>query len=58
MTVVDSFTAQASLVPGLSIRPLKPQLTFDVSAMFLLNRPPTALATDFLKVLGKVIEAP
>lgn len=58
MTVVDSFTAQASLVPGLSMRPLKPQLTFDVSAMFLLNRPPTALATDFLKVLGKVIEAP
>lgn len=58
MTVVDSFTAQASLAPGISMRPLKPQLTFDVSAMFLLNRPPTALATDFLKTLGKVIEAP
>ena len=26
MTVVDSFTAQASLAPGLSMRPLKPQL--------------------------------
>ena len=58
MTVVDSFTAQASLAPGLSVRPLKPQLTFDVNAMFLLNRPPTALATDFLKVLGRVIDAP
>ncbi|VVT20122.1 LysR family transcriptional regulator [Sphingomonas sp. EC-HK361] len=58
MTVVDSFTAQASLAPGISMRPLKPQLTFDVSAMFLINRPPTALATDFLKTLGKVIEAP
>ncbi|NML05218.1 LysR family transcriptional regulator [Sphingomonas sp. G-3-2-10] len=58
MTVVDSFTAQASLSPGLSIRPLKPQITFDVHAMFLLNRPPTALATDFLKTLGQVINVP
>jgi DNA-binding transcriptional LysR family regulator len=58
MTVVDSFTAQASLTPGLSIRPLKPQITFDVHAMFLLNRPPTALATDFLKTLGQVINVP
>jgi DNA-binding transcriptional LysR family regulator len=58
MAVVDSFTAQASLTPGLSVRPLKPQLTFDVHAMFLLNRPPNALATEFLKTLGRVIEAP
>jgi DNA-binding transcriptional LysR family regulator len=58
MTVVDSFTAQASLAPGLSVRPLKPPLTFDIHAMFLLNRPPTALATDFLKTLARVIEAP
>ena len=58
MTVVDSFTAQASLVPGLAMRPLKPQLTFDVHAMFLHNRPPTALATDFLKTLARVIDAP
>jgi DNA-binding transcriptional LysR family regulator len=58
ITVVDSFTAQASLAPGLSVRPLKPQVTFDVHAMFLLNRPPTALATDFLKTLAQVIDAP
>ncbi|MES2056463.1 MAG: LysR family transcriptional regulator [Pseudomonadota bacterium] len=58
MTVVDSFTAQASLAPGLSIRPLKPQLTFDVHAMFLVNRPPTALATDFLNMLARVIDTP
>ncbi|WP_404368757.1 LysR family transcriptional regulator [Sphingomonas sp. MMS24-J45] len=57
MTVVDSFTAQASLAPGLSVRPLKPQITFDVHAMFLLDRPPTALATDFLKTLARVIDA-
>lgn len=58
MTVVDSFTAQASLVPGLAMRPLKPQLTFDVHAMFLIDRPPTALATEFLKTLARVIDAP
>jgi DNA-binding transcriptional LysR family regulator len=57
ITVVDSFTAQAALVPGLAMRPLKPQLTFDVHAMFLLNRPPNALATDFLKTLAQVIDA-
>ncbi len=58
MTVVDSFTAKASLAPGLSVRPLKPPLTFPVHGMFLLNRPPTALATDFLKTLARVIVAP
>lgn len=57
MTVVDSFTAQASMAPGLSMRPLKPQITFDVHAMFLLNRPPTALTTDFLKTMAQVIDA-
>jgi len=58
MTVVDSFTALASLVPGLSMRPLKPPLTFDIHAMYLVNRPPAALATDFLKALASVIDAP
>ena len=56
MAVVDNFTAQASLTPGLAMRPLKPRLTFDVQAMFLTNRPPAALATDFLKTLGQVID--
>lgn len=56
MTVVDNFTAQASLTPGLSMRPLKPRLTFDIHAMFLINRPPNALSTDFLKTLGQVID--
>lgn len=58
MTVVDNFTAQAWLTPGLSMRPLKPQLTFDIQAMHLVDRPPGALATEFLKTLGRVIEAP
>ena len=58
MTVVDSFTAQASIGSGLSARPIEPPILFDVHAMFLLNRPPTALATDFLKTLGQVINTP
>lgn len=58
MTVVDSFTAKALLSRGLSMRPLMPQLTFGVQAMFLLNRPPTALATDFLKTFARVIDRP
>ncbi len=56
ITVVDSFTAQAALAPGLAMRPLKPPLTFDLYAMYFHNRPPTALATDFLEVVSQVID--
>jgi len=58
MTVVDSFTAQACMAPGLAMRPLKPRITFDIHAMFLINRPPGALALDFLKTLARIIDAP
>lgn len=58
MTVVDSASAQACLAPGLSMRPLKPRITFDIHAMYLINRPPGALATDFLKTLARVLDAP
>ena len=58
MTVVDSFTAQACLTPGLSMRPLKPCVTFDIHAMSLINRPLGALATEFLKMLKLVLDAP
>ncbi|QSB45343.1 LysR family transcriptional regulator [Tsuneonella flava] len=57
MTVVDSFTAMASLTPGLAMRPLAPRLTFDIHAIYLQNRPPTALATDFVKALARRVEA-
>jgi DNA-binding transcriptional LysR family regulator len=58
MTVVDSFTAQACLAPGLAMRPLKPRITFDIHAMFLINRPLGALATEFLKTLKSVLDTP
>jgi len=55
LTVIDNFTAQASMAPGLAMRPLANPLRFDVNAMFLHDRPPTALATDFLKALARCI---
>lgn len=58
LSIVDNFTAEASLAEGLAMRPLKPSLTFDVHAMHLLDRPPSALASEFLGVLREVIEAP
>lgn len=58
MTVVDSFTALACMAPGLAMRSLKPRLTFDIHAMFLLSRPPGALASDFLKVLRRILDTP
>ncbi len=58
MTVVDSLTAQSCLAPGLSIRPLRPRITFDIFAMYLINRPPGALADDFLKTLKRVLDTP
>lgn len=58
IAVVDNFAAQAALGPGLAMRPLKPQVAFDIHAMFLINRPPGALATEFLKTLAQVLDAP
>lgn len=56
LTVVDNFTALASLSPGLAMRPLATPLTFTVNAMFLRDRPPTSLGTQFLKALARKIE--
>jgi DNA-binding transcriptional LysR family regulator len=55
LTVVDSFTARASLVPGLAFRPLDPPLGVNVNAMFLANRPPGALASSFLRTVAATI---
>lgn len=56
LTVVDSFTAAASMAPGLAIRGLRPSITFDVHAMYLLSRPPSALALDFLTTMAHEVE--
>lgn len=56
MTIIDNFTAQAAIGDGVSFRPLRPSLTFDVHAIALESRPPSRLATEFLDVLAATIE--
>ncbi len=56
MAIVDNFTAQASDTPGLAARPIQPAITFDVNAVYLQNRPPSRTASEFLALLGRVIE--
>jgi DNA-binding transcriptional LysR family regulator len=58
LTVVDSFTVQASMAPGLAWRPLDPAVEFDVTAMYLANRPPGALAASFLKTFAATVTLP
>lgn len=58
VSVVDSFTARASLAPGMATRPLDPPIPFEIHAMYLVNRPPGALAKEFLKTFSHVIQTP
>lgn len=55
LTVVDSFTAQATVTSELAFRPLEPPLAFDVHAVHLESRPLSALATAFLQDLATEI---
>lgn len=56
LAIVDNFTAAASMAPGLSMRPLRPSITFDVHAIHLLDRPPSMLVAEFLTMLSEEIE--
>ena len=58
MAVLDNFTAQAAVGDGVSFRPLRPSLTFDVYAMALESRPLSRLASDFLDLLAETIDTP
>jgi DNA-binding transcriptional LysR family regulator len=55
-TIVDSFTAKASLTLELSIRPLDPPIGFDVHAVYLQSRPVGKLAESFLKELARTLQ--
>jgi DNA-binding transcriptional LysR family regulator len=52
LTVVDNFTAQATVTAELTFRPLDPPLAFEVYAVYLASRPPAVLATAFLRDLA------
>jgi DNA-binding transcriptional LysR family regulator len=51
-TIADQFTAEASLAPGLSMRPLEPAIGFDVHAVYLESRPLSRAASSFLAHLA------
>src|SRR5690606_30218851 len=55
MTVVDEFTARASVDESTAFRPFSPSLRFKVQCVHLEDRPPSKAAVDFLEVFGKVL---
>lgn len=58
ITVLDEFTARASLTKELDFRPLDPPISFGVHAIHLADRPPSRLARDFLSVLSEILNRP
>lgn len=57
LTILDSFTAHASLAEGVAIRPLDPPIAFDVHAVYLENRPIGKVADTFLRHLAAQLRA-
>lgn len=55
LTVVDEFTARASLGDGLDMRLLDPPLHFAVRCVYLEDRPLSTVATRFVDLLRKVL---
>ena len=51
-TIIDSYTAEAMLAPGLALRPLEPATAFEVHAMHLEAQPLTKSASDFIDFLA------
>lgn len=47
--VVNNFTSRATLTPGLAYRPIEPPPVFDVHAIHIESRPPSAIASPFLR---------
>jgi DNA-binding transcriptional LysR family regulator len=57
-TIVDNFTAEATVTDGVAYRPLQPGLSFDIHAVYLEARPPSKVATAFLAELASVMGHP
>lgn len=57
VSIVDSFTAEASAAPDISFKPLQPPIPFNVYAIYLQNRPPSKLATVLLKHLKTAFQS-
>ncbi|WP_176399680.1 LysR family transcriptional regulator [Novosphingobium sp. B 225] len=51
VAIVDEFTARATASPGVELYPLTPELTFDVHAAWLEDRPLSKLAERFVDMM-------
>ena len=58
LAAVDSFTASAVRDSALAFRPLRPPLAFDVFAITLEDRPPSALMNEFFDGVAALVSAP
>lgn len=54
VAIVDGFTARNALTPELDYRPFAEELTFDMFALHLEDRPPSKPAQEFLAEIGQV----
>jgi DNA-binding transcriptional LysR family regulator len=57
MAVIDNFTAEASLIPGLSYRPLHPPISFEVQCVFARDRRPSRVSETFISVFRELLQA-
>ena len=55
MSVVDEFTARASVDAATAFRPFSPALRFKVACVHLDDRPPSKAADEFLALFGKLL---
>ncbi|MNJ30355.1 HTH-type transcriptional activator CmpR [compost metagenome] len=55
LTIVDEFTARASLALGVDFRPLDPPLAFSIQCVHLEDRPLSAVARDFVAHFEKAL---
>ena len=54
-SVVDEFTARASVDESAAFRPFSPSLRFKMGCVHLKDRAPSKVAMEFLEVFGKVL---
>ncbi len=55
MTVVDEFTARATVRNGVAFRPFAPPIRFNVDCVFLEDRRPSKAAEEFISLFKSVI---
>lgn len=57
LAIVDEFTARAAMAPGLCFLPLEPKLQFEIVAIHLKDRAPSAMMLELLDTVRREIAA-